>query len=150
MIVKTHQLWRARDFRVLVLWTWFKVQNEAAMPYFSKIKNLRPVEISGTHYSESQKREFLPHFRPYSRIFGRNFWGVAGINFWRKHFSDINRKYIFPAHFDSWLYLTKSWPYHEKSGILPDVKYLEYNIQVHYYFYLLLKSKGVGFVSNME
>ena len=55
--VKIHQLWRARDFRVLGLRYWFRVQNEAEKPYFSLCKNLGPVEISTGN-----------------RVQGRNLW----------------------------------------------------------------------------
>ena len=41
-----HQLWPTRDLRVLELWHWFKVQNEAETPCFSIFKNLGSVEIS--------------------------------------------------------------------------------------------------------
>ena len=45
---------------------------------------------------------FFDHIRRFSvEISG----GVAGRNFWRKK-SDIDQKYISPAHFDSCLYLT--------------------------------------------
>ena len=66
--VKIHQLWPARDLRVLELWYRFKVQNEAETPYFSIFKFWGPVEISTGNRFWWQNLEKTPQKWPKSRI----------------------------------------------------------------------------------
>ena len=67
------QLRQTLDFRVLGVWSWLNVQNDAEEPYFSIFENLGPVEISGGNKFQGQNLEFSAQNWPKSRIldFGR-------------------------------------------------------------------------------
>ena len=58
------------DLRVLELWSWLKVQNDAEMPYFSIFENLGPVEISTGNRFQGQNLEISAKNKPKSRILG--------------------------------------------------------------------------------